>query len=179
MSSLSVQSKAPANLGTRKYCSSTVIRMSRKLLGGICLHIWKTLNVALCKAGNRIISRYHKVADAEAAIHALKAQLVAQHVRFEQERKTHKDKETKVQKQLDDYKSKSLELEGRRPFLECLAKIGAAVHCRALGQAKGHRIFGEGKDEFTNIRGEVDIKIIKKGGMYKRTIVSIDWDISI
>ncbi|KAF7948704.1 hypothetical protein EAE96_007898 [Botrytis aclada] len=185
MSSISVQSKAPASLGTIQYCLSTVIRMSKKHLGGICLYIWNTLTVALCKNGNRIISRYHKVADAEAAIHALKAQLVAQHVNFELERKTHRDREANLKKQLDEYKSKFLELEGRRPFLESLAKVGAAVRCRALEQAKGRRIFGEGKDKFTNIRGEVDIRSLRReislviGEMYKRTTVSIDWDISI
>ncbi|KAF7902152.1 uncharacterized protein EAF01_007450 [Botrytis porri] len=104
MSSPSVQSIAPANLGTRKYCLSTVVQMSKKFLGGICLYIWKLLTVPLCKAGvsllstistrksirstlvdiflqlNHIISRYHRVADAQAALDALKAQLAAQHV---------------------------------------------------------------------------------------------------
>ncbi|TGO60011.1 hypothetical protein BCON_0039g00420 [Botryotinia convoluta] len=137
--------------------------MSKKVLGGICLYIWKTLNVLLCKTGSRIISRHHKVAYAQAAIDALKAQLVAQFAQFETERKLHKDREAKLQQQLDEYKFKFLGLEGGRPFLECLSEVGSAVRCRALEQAKGRRIFEEGKDKFTNICGEVDIKIIEKG----------------
>ncbi|TGO77166.1 hypothetical protein BELL_0120g00190 [Botrytis elliptica] len=165
MSSPSVQSKDPANLSIRRWRLSTVVRMSKKLLGGVCLCIWKLLAAPLCKVGNRIISRYRKVADAEAAIHALKAQLVAQHGSFEQERKTYKDREAILQQQLDEYKSKFLELERKRPFLEKLAIVGAAVRCRALEHAKGRRIFGEGKDKFTNIRGEVDMEVIKKGNV--------------
>ncbi|TGO07392.1 hypothetical protein BTUL_0282g00030 [Botrytis tulipae] len=132
MSSPSVQSKAPTNLDARECRLSTVVRMSKKLLEGICLYIWKLLAAPLCKVGNRIISRYHKVADAEAAIHALKAQLVAQHGSFEQERKTYKDREARLQQQLDEYKSKFLELEEKMPFLQHLARVGAAVRCRAL-----------------------------------------------
>ncbi|KAF7853575.1 uncharacterized protein EAF02_011880 [Botrytis sinoallii] len=142
-------------------CGSNV----KELLGVILPLYMKLLAAPLCKVGNRIISRYHKVADAEAAIHALKAQLVAQHGSFEQERKTYKDREAILQQQLDEYKSKVLELERRRPFLEKLAIVGAAVRCRALEHAKGRRIFGEGKDKFTNIRGEVDIEVIKKGNV--------------
>ncbi|TGO41387.1 hypothetical protein BHYA_0022g00260 [Botrytis hyacinthi] len=165
MSSPSVQSKAPTNLGIRKCRISTVVRMSKKLLGGICLYIWQLLAAPLCKIGNRIISRYHKVADAEAAIRALKAQLIAQHGSFEQDRKTYKDREARLQQQLDEYKSKLLELEGKIPFLQHLARVGAAVRCRALEHAKSRRIFGEGKDKFTNIRGEVDVKVIKQGNI--------------
>ncbi|TEY39732.1 hypothetical protein BOTCAL_0451g00090 [Botryotinia calthae] len=106
MSSPSVQSKVFTNISTKKYCSSTLARVLKKLLGEICLYIWKALTDLLSKVGNRIISHFLKIADAEAAIRAIKAQLVAQHVSFEQERMTHKDIEAKLQQQLDEYKSK-------------------------------------------------------------------------
>ncbi|TGO57227.1 hypothetical protein BOTNAR_0206g00160 [Botryotinia narcissicola] len=105
------------------------------------------------------------VADAEAAIRALKAQLVAQHGSFEQKRKTYKDREARLKQQLDEYKSKFLELEEKIPFLQHLARVGTTIRCRALEHAKGRRIFGEGKDKFTNIRGEVDMKVIKQGNI--------------
>lgn len=56
-------------------------------------------------------------------------------------------------------------LEKRRPHLEYLAKVGADVRCRALEQAKGRRLFRQGKDKFSNIRGEVDAQAIEKGNI--------------
>ncbi|KAF5873976.1 uncharacterized protein Bfra_005443 [Botrytis fragariae] len=112
-----------------------------------------------------MISRYHRVADAQAAIDALKAKLVTQFAQFETERKLHKDREAKLRQQLEDYNPMFLKHEWRRPYLEYLAEVDAAVRCRALEQAKGRRIFEGSNDEFSHIRKKVDIKIIEKGNI--------------
>ncbi|KAI9646164.1 hypothetical protein NHQ30_005604 [Ciborinia camelliae] len=153
--------------------------------------IWKALKSRFSQDEKQSFSHDNGVkANPQAAIDTLEAELVAQNARFEVERKIHeetkgklseqleecksaylkqceihKDTEARLKKQLEEYKSKYEELEKKTPFLEQLAKVGAAVRCRALEHSKGRRTFGVEKDKFTNLRGEVDIKVIEEGNI--------------